>query len=206
MISASEAIERLKEGNRRFVSDEATGGIRAPQPKLSELADEQRPFATIIGCSDSRVPVELIFTQGLGDLFVIRIAGNIVSTTQLGSVEFAVRAFGTPLVVVLGHSNCGAVKATIDEIERPGELPSPHLSAIIDRIRPSVERVMAVVPGYDGSSLVQMAVEENVRAATGLLRDSSVIIEDRLSQGRLSIVGATFSLKTGVVEFLDSVE
>ncbi|MGD8413259.1 MAG: carbonic anhydrase [Candidatus Latescibacterota bacterium] len=204
MISAKEAIERLKQGNRQFVSDETTGGIRAPQPKLSELEDEQHPFATIIGCSDSRVPVELIFTQGLGDLFVVRVAGNVVSTTQLGSVEFAVRAFGTALVVVLGHSNCGAVKATVDEIERPGEVPSPHLSAIIDRIRPSVERMMSVEPGYDRPSLVQRAVEENVRAATRLLRDSSAIIEDRLSRGQLAVVGATFSLKTGVVDFLDS--
>ena len=143
MISAREAIERLREGNRRFVSDDPSGVTNVSQEELAELAAGQHPFAAIVGCSDSRVPVELVFDQGMGDLFVIRVAGNIISSSQIGSVEFAVMEFGTPLVVVMGHASCGAVAVTVDEIMSPTDQLSPHLSSIVERIRPSVEALLA---------------------------------------------------------------
>jgi len=138
VITAIEALERLREGNRRFVS-----GVRSLEPLMSqarrqEFVEGQQPFAVILGCSDSRVPVEIVFDQGLGDLFVIRVAGNIVAPSQIGSVEFAADRFGTRLVVVLGHTRCGAVLATLEELQPSAEKPSRNLSSIVDRIRPSV--------------------------------------------------------------------
>ena len=143
MISAREALERLREGNRRFASGVRSTDMLASQTRRSELAAGQEPFAIILGCSDSRVPAEIIFDQGLGDLFVIRVAGNIVAASQIGSVEFAADRFGTPLVVVLGHSRCGAVLATLEELMRPREKQSRNLRSIVDRIRPSVEALLA---------------------------------------------------------------
>jgi carbonic anhydrase len=135
--AASEALERLREGNRRFVSDLAKADGLSSRSRRAELVTGQRPFAIILGCSDSRVPAEIVFDQGLGDLFVIRVAGNIVAPSQIGSVEFAAERFGTRLVVVLGHSQCGAVLATLEELQRPRESQSRNLRSIVDRIRPS---------------------------------------------------------------------
>ena len=142
MISAREALERLREGNRRFASDTPNDTL-ATESRRRALAAGQEPFAIILGCSDSRVPAEIVFDQGLGDLFVIRVAGNIVAPSQIGSVEFAAERFGTRLVVVLGHSQCGAILATLEELQRPTENQSRNLRSIVDRIRPSVEALLA---------------------------------------------------------------
>ena len=139
MISVTEALERLKQGNLRFISDRPNQCIQTGQQHRASFLESQEPFAIILGCSDSRVPAELVFDQGLGDLFVIRVAGNIVAPSQVGSVEFAAERFGTRLVVVLGHSMCGAILATIEEMGRPEEVQSANLRSIVDRVRPAVE-------------------------------------------------------------------
>jgi len=203
MLSANEALERLRAGNRRFVNhvqihDPATSDLRRHQ-----LAAGQEPFAIIVGCSDSRVPAEQVFNQGLGDLFVIRIAGNIVSTTQIGSVEFAATSFVTPLVVVLGHSHCGAVRTTIDQLRQPKEDQSAGLRSIVDHIRPAVEPLLEAGPGHDTEALVAQAVRENIRVAVNDLQKGSAIIERLVEAGELMIVGAEYSLDTGIVDFFD---
>src|SRR3984893_4878605 len=162
MISARDALERLREGNRRFVSGVRRSDMLASQTRRSELAAGQEPFAIILGCSDSRVPAEIVFDQGLGDLFVIRVAGNIVASSQVGSVEFAAERFGTPLVVVLGHSRCGAIVATIEELTRAKGSQSRNLRSIVDRVRPSVEALLATELRHDPDALIGSAVRNNV--------------------------------------------
>jgi carbonic anhydrase len=175
----------------------------ASQTRRSELAAGQEPFAIILGCSDSRVPAEIIFDQGLGDLFVIRVAGNIVASSQIGSVEFAAERFGTPLVVVLGHSQCGAVLATLEELMRPREKQSRNLRSIVDRIRPSVEALLATELRHDSEACVRHAVRSNVRASANQLRHGSEVLEPLIQGARLLVVGAEYSLETGVVDFFD---
>lgn len=203
MISASEALKRLMEGNRRFVSGDRSGESLTGQARRSELATGQEPFAIILGCSDSRVPAELVFDQGLGDLFVIRVAGNIVASSQIGSVEFAAERFGTPLVVVLGHSQCGAVLATLEQIMRPREAQSPNLRSIVDRVRPSVETLLATDLKNDPDVLVQQAVRANVRASVNQLRHGSELLEQLILRRAFRVVGAEYSLESGVVEFFE---
>ncbi|MQA30822.1 MAG: carbonic anhydrase [Luteitalea sp.] len=205
MISASEALKRLCEGNRRFVSDVRGSAALVTQTRRSELAEGQEPFATILGCSDSRVPAEIVFDQGLGDLFVIRVAGNIVASSQIGSVEFAAERFGTPLVVVLGHSRCGAVLATLEELMRPREKQSRNLRSIVDRIRPSVEGLLATELRHDSEALVRHAVRANIRASANQVRHGSEVLEELIQKGRVLVVGAEYSLETGVVDFFDGV-
>ena len=205
MISASEALERLLEGNRRFVSDVRGSAALVTQTRRSELAEGQEPFAIILGCSDSRVPAEIVFDQGLGDLFVIRVAGNIVASSQIGSVEFAAERFGTPLVVVLGHSRCGAVLATLEELMRPREKQSRNLRSIVDRIRPSVEGLLATELRNDSEALVRHAVRANVRASANQVRHGSEVLEELIQKGRVLVVGAEYSLETGCVDFFDGV-
>jgi carbonic anhydrase len=205
MISAREALERLREGNRRFVSGVRRSDVLATQTRRHELATGQEPFAIILGCSDSRVPAEIVFDQGLGDLFVIRIAGNIVASSQVGSVEFAAERFGTPLVVVLGHSRCGAVLATLDELTQPRENQSRNLRSIVDRIRPSVEVLLATDLRHDPDALVRHAIRNNVRVSGNHLRQGSDILEGLIQRERLLVVGAEYSLETGVVDFFDGV-
>ncbi len=201
-IPAAEALARLREGNRRFASD--TGGLEAlhGHARRSDLVAGQRPFAIVLGCSDSRVPAELVFDQGLGDLYVIRVAGNIVAPSQIGSVEFAATQFGTRLVVVLGHSRCGAVLATLDELRRPAELQSRNLRSIVDRVRPSVESLLATEPARDPEALVREAVRANVRVSVNQLRHGSEILEHLIDHDGLVVVGAEYDLGTGVVAFL----
>jgi carbonic anhydrase len=203
MISASEALKRLMEGNRRFVSGDRSGESLTGQARRSELTTGQEPFAIILGCSDSRVPAELVFDQGLGDLFVIRVAGNIVASSQIGSVEFAAERFGTPLVVVLGHSQCGAVLATLEQIMRPREAQSPNLRSIVDRVRPSVETLLATDLKNDPDALVQQAVRANVRASVNQLRHGSELLEQLILRKAFRVVGAEYSLGSGVVEFFE---
>ena len=205
MISASDALERLREGNRRFVSDVRGSAARVTQTRRIELAEGQEPFAIILGCSDSRVPAEIVFDQGLGDLFVIRVAGNIVASSQIGSVEFAAERFGTPLVVVLGHSRCGAVLATLEELMRPREKQSRNLRSIVDRIRPSVEGLLATQLSHDSEALVRQAVRANIRASANHVRHGSEVLEELIEKGRVRVVGAEYSLETGVVDFFDGV-
>jgi carbonic anhydrase len=205
MITALEALERLREGNRRFVA-----GVRSLDALLSptrraELAAGQEPFAIILGCSDSRVPAELVFDQGLGDLFVIRVAGNVVASSQVGSVEFAAERYHTRLVVVLGHSQCGAVLATIQELQRPTGTQSRNLRSIVDRIRPSVEGLIETDLRHQPEELVRRSVRNNVRASVNHLRHGSSILENLIERDGLLVVGAEYSLETGAVEFFDGV-
>jgi len=204
LISAMEALERLREGNRRFVSGTRNGDM-ASLSRRNQLAAGQEPFAIILGCSDSRVPAEIVFDQGLGDLFVIRVAGNIVASSQIGSVEFAAERFGTPLVVVLGHSRCGAVIATLEELMQPREKQLRNLRSIVDRIRPSIEALLATELKHDPDALLRHAVRSNVRVSANQLKHGSEILERLIRQERLLVVGAEYSLETGIVEFFDGV-
>lgn len=205
MISAQQALEHLQEGNRRFVSEKQSEEARTGPTRRREVAAGQAPFAIILGCSDSRVPAEIIFDQGLGDLFVIRVAGNIVAPSQVGSVEFAAALYGTPLVVVLGHSQCGGILATLDELQQPSANQSPNLRSIVDRIRPSVEGLLATELRHDPEALVRQAVRANVRASANQLRHGSEVLERLIQHGGLRVVGAEYSLDDGVVEFFDGV-
>ena len=200
MISAQEAINRLKEGNERFVSGSPLLESLANPERRSELAAGQEPFAIILGCSDSRVPSEIVFDFSLGHLFVIRVAGNIVAPSQIGSIEFATERFGTRLVVVLGHQNCGAVSATLNELRQPSEDRSPNLSAIVDRVRPAVEPLMG--GDADEAELLQRAVKANIHQSVEQLRAGSDILTGQVRSDGLEIVGARYSLSTGQVEFL----
>jgi carbonic anhydrase len=205
MISAREALERLREGNHRFVSGVRSSDTFASQVRRSELAAGQEPFAISLGCSDSRVPAEIVFDQGLGDLFVIRVAGNIVAPSQIGSVEFAAERFGTRLVVVLGHSRCGAILATVEELGHPTEGQSRNLRSIVDRIRPSVEPLLATELRQDADALVRLAVRANIRASANHLRHGSEILEQLIQREGLLVVGAEYSLESGEVEFFEGV-
>jgi carbonic anhydrase len=204
MISARDALGLLRDGNRRFVADRERDA-RVGATRRNELTDRQEPFAIVLGCSDSRVPAEIVFDQGLGDLFVIRVAGNIVAPSQIGSVEFAAERFHTRLVVVLGHSGCGAIEATLDELKRPAGKQSRNLRAIVDRVRPSIEPLMSTDLRFDQPTLMQSAVRANVRASAGHLRHGSDLLEDLIARDGLLVVGAEYSLETGVVDFFEGV-
>jgi carbonic anhydrase len=203
MIPAHEALHRLREGNRRFTSNLRGEDTFLSQARHLELTTVQQPFAIILGCSDSRVPAEIVFDQGLGDLFVIRVAGNIVAPSQVGSVEFAAARFGTRLVVVLGHSQCGAILATLEELRRPTANQSRNLQSIVDRVRPSVEGLLQTDLRNDPEALVREAVRGNIRSSVDHLRHGSQVLEQLIQDDGLLVVGAEYSLETGVVEFLD---
>jgi carbonic anhydrase len=203
MIPAKEALQRLKDGNRRFVQGDHDPVVRGCPKRRNELVAGQTPFAVILGCSDSRVPSEIVFDQGIGDLFVIRVAGNIIAPTQIGSIEFAAEKFDTRLVIVMGHSDCGAVHATLEELERPQESRSPNLKTIVDRIRPAVEPLLERDPLPAPAELVELAVRANIHASVDHLRHGSEILEDLITLNGLLIVGAEYSLETGEVEFFD---
>ncbi|MFN2444176.1 MAG: carbonic anhydrase [Vicinamibacterales bacterium] len=204
MIAAQEAMERLRQGNRRFASDAGNQNTLSNEARRRELTMGQQPFAIILGCSDSRVPAEIVFDQGPGALFVIRVAENIVAPSQVGSVEFAAERFGTRLVVVLGHSQCGAILATLEELARPSANQSRNLRSIVDRIRPSVEALLTTELGHHADALVGQAVRANIRASADHLRHGSEVLEQLTRKGLL-IVGAEYSLETGVVDFFDGV-
>lgn len=203
MLTALEALDRLREGNLRFVADIKNLNTMPNRARRIELTSGQEPFAIILGCSDSRVPAELVFDQGLGDLFVIRVAGNIVAPSQVGSVEFAAGQFCTRLVVVLGHTNCGAITATLDELRRPTENQSRNLRSIVDRVRPSVETLLETELKNDHHALIHQAVRANIRASANQLRHGSEILENLIQRDGLMVVGAEYSLETGLVDFFD---
>ena len=201
MITAQDALQRLKEGNSRFVKGALNPDMLRYETRRKQLREHQEPFAIIVGCSDSRVPVEIVFDQGLGDLFVIRVAGNIVSHTQLGSIEFAAGYLGARLVVVLGHTNCGAMDAALEAVRR-GTLPaSENLRLMVDKIRPSAERALARGGNSSRAELVDLVGRENVRNTVDAIRNTPGIIRQFAEEGDLMVVGADYSLETGAVEF-----
>jgi carbonic anhydrase len=204
MLTALDALARLRDGNRRFVAGEPSAWGTSHAARRADLVTGQEPFAILLGCSDSRVPAELVFDQGFGDLFVIRVAGNIVAPSLVGSVEFAASRFGTRLVVVMGHSKCGAVTATLEELQGRATTRSKNLRAIVDRIRPAVEGLVAGRHD-DPDALVHEAVRANVRASADHLRHGSELLERLTLEDGFAVVGAEYSLETGVVEFFDHV-
>ena len=203
MIPAIEALQRLRDGNRRFVSGARSLDTITNQNRFSDFVNGQTPIAVILGCSDSRVPVEIVFDQGLGDLFVIRVAGNIVAPSQIGSVEFAAERFGTRLVVVLGHTRCGAIAATLEQLQRPIDLQSCHLGSIVDLIRPAVQGLLTTDLRNDRDALAREAVRANVRVSADALRHGSKVLERLIATEGLHVVGAEYSLETGVVDVFD---
>ena len=205
MITATEALQQLKEGNQRFVHSRLRKvKDLTNRDRRSEVIDVHEPFAIVLGCSDARVPLEILFDHGLGHLFVIRVAGNIVAPSQMGSIEFAAERFATRLVVVLGHSKCGAIKATVEQLETPDEIRSPNLASIVDRIRPSVEPLFANGSDRNHDELLHDAMLANVRASVDQLRHGSAILENLVKNHDLQIVGAEYSIETGQVDFLDN--
>ncbi len=202
MISPLEALERLRQGNRRFAD-----GIRRaealPQEKREQFVAGQAPFAAVLACSDSRAPVEQIFDQGYGDLFVIRVAGNIAAPSQIGSAEFAAAKLGARLLVALGHTRCGAVEATLESLRRPDEKLSDNLAAIVRHIRPAVEPLLNEAPLNDGDALLNEAMRANVRRTAQTLRRDSEILRNLIDEGNLLVIGAAYSLESGLVDFFD---
>ena len=201
MITAQEALTRLKEGNARFVKNVNSDVASVIQTKRPELVEVQAPLAIVLGCSDARVPAELVFDQSLGDLFVIRVAGNVVAPSGIGSVEFAALNFGTPLVVVLGHSRCGAISATVDVLTGNSKIPSQNLHSIVKRIRPAVETLLCTELRHDHKALIEQSVRANVRASVEHLSSGSSTLENLINEGKLLVVGAEYSLETGEVDF-----
>jgi carbonic anhydrase len=204
-ITPAGALRRLREGNERFsadpnfVDDHLEGDVRRP-----ELTGCQEPFAAVLGCSDSRVPVEEVFGQGPGQLFVVRVAGNVVTPTQLGSLEFAVVELGVRLIVVLGHSGCGAVAATLDRVSSGGSSrpPIPHFESIIERI----SRAVLAAPPSDresGPPEWEEAVERNVRQSCADIRSESTTLAELIRSHALRVVGAVYDVESGRVEFVD---
>ena len=205
MIPASEALKLLREGNERFVAGFRSSSSRPSQRLRYKLVDGQNPFAIILGCSDSRVPAEMVFDQGLGDLFVILVAGNVVAPSQVASVEFAAEAFETLLVVVMGHSQCGAVSTTIKELKLPLQRRSQNMQAIVGRIQPSVVSMMDVTDEQDYELLLERSIRANIRSSANHLRHGSPLLEELIQTNGLVVVGAEYSLETGAVEFFDGV-
>ncbi|HZR03774.1 MAG TPA: carbonic anhydrase [Burkholderiales bacterium] len=205
MIPAIEALDRLREGNLRYASNVRSLDTLLSHTRRADLVTRQEPFAIVLGCSDSRVPAELVFDQGLGDLFVIRVAGNIVAPSQVGSVEFAATQFGTRLVVVLGHSQCGVILATLEELQRPVENQSRSLRSIVDRVRPAIQPLFATELRHDNEQLIEHSVRANVRASVNHLRHGSDILERLIQEEGLLVVGAEYSLETGKVDFFEGV-
>jgi carbonic anhydrase len=202
-LPGPEALARLMDGNRRYVQN-----VRSVDSMLSHSRrdlQQQRPIAIVLGCSDSRAPAEVVFDQGLGDLFVIRVAGNIVAPSQVGSVEFAAERFGTRLVVVMGHSRCGAIEAAIEAVMNKGASSSRNMMSIVDRVRPSIEILAATELARDPVRLRREATRANVRTSVGQLRHSSEIIERLVDRGGLLVVGAELDLETGEVDCFDGV-
>ncbi len=195
MIAPQDALERLRAGNARFVQGAPNP---SPQSRLDALGP-QRPFAAVLGCSDSRCPVEAIFDQGFGELFVVRVAGNVADATQVGSLEFAVRALGVRLILVLGHQNCGAVQAAL---QRPADLPSA-LGSLVDRIEPAIDGLRPDAGAEPSDILLANAVAANARHTANALHAGSPLIDHEVAGGRVAIASAVYAFDTGIVTFLD---
>jgi carbonic anhydrase len=200
-LSAQAALERLREGNIRYAQN-----VRSVDSLVSHSRRDmasQSPVAIVLGCSDSRAPAEIVFDQGLGDLFVIRVAGNIVAPSQIGSVEFAAERFGTRLVVVMGHTQCGAIDATLEAIAAPAGARSPNLQSIVKRVRPAIEALAQTELARDPVRLRREAMRANVRASVNHLRHGSEVIERLAEEEILLVVGAELDLTTGLVDFFE---
>jgi carbonic anhydrase len=202
-LAPEAALQRLINGNRRFRDEKASSMARAWSSELARA--QQRPFAIVLGCSDSRTPIEIIFDEGFGALFVVRIAGNIVAPSVVGSIEFAASQFGTRLVVVMGHTRCGAVGATLEAIQTGNAPASQNQRAITERIRPHIESLLRVPTNATPEQLARKAVRANVRASADHLRHSTAQLEELVMKGRIAIVGAEYELETGTVHFFDGV-
>jgi carbonic anhydrase len=198
------ALNRLKEGNQRFIANVRGIDALLSQQRRADLVAQQKPFAIVLGCSDSRAPAEILFDQGLGDLFVIRVAGNIVAPSQIASVEFAAQRFGIPLVVLMGHTRCGAIEATLEAIAQPQDEPNP-LRSIVDRVRPAIEPLTQTELARDPERLRQQCVRANVRTGANHLRHGSPAMERMVADGQVIVVGAEYDLESGVVDFFDGV-
>jgi len=203
MVPGIEALERLREGNRRYVT-----GVGQNRPigsmRRAELVTGQEPHAIILGCADSRVPPELLFDHGLGELFVVRVAGNVATKTQIGSIELAVERFSTRLIVVLGHTGCGMVLETLrSALERGDEELSPSLSTLVAEIQPVITALLSESNEHDPDTLLRRAVRANVRNSVRRLRTQSEILERLTQTDDLCVVGAEYSLETGEVYFFD---
>ena len=202
-VSAEEALALLQDGNARFVEGDRCVDTYQSHTKIKEHLEGQAPFAIVLGCSDSRVPVEIIFDVGLGDLFVVRVAGNVVAPTLIGSIELAAEKFGPRLVVVLGHSGCGAVDVTLSMLEdKDAEAPG-NVNAIVERIRPAIEPLANAADGSDRNELMRQSVRANVRAGVEALRHGSNTLERLVRDDGLLVVGAEYSLETGTVDFFE---
>lgn len=197
------ALRRLVAGNARFMNGVRSVHALASPRQRGDLVAGQSPFAIVLSCSDSRAPAELLFDQGLGDLFVIRVAGNVVAPSGIGSAEFAAATFGTRLVVVMGHSSCGAVKATLDVLRGAATVPSDNIRDIVDRIRPSAQTVLELGAERTAEQLLGDAVRANVRLSVDHLRHGSRILEDLVREGQVAIVGGVYDLASGHVDYLD---
>jgi carbonic anhydrase len=202
-VPAPEVLRRLREGNQRYVANVRSLDSLLSYTRRAELSAGQAPIAVILGCSDSRVPAEVVFDQGLGDLFVVRVAGNIVAPSQTGSVEFAASLFGLQLVVVLGHTHCGAIRATVDELTGHPPPQSRNLRFIVDAVRPAVEPLMSTPLAADETALLREAGRANIRQTVGRLRHGSPLIEQLIAENGLVVVGAEYDLSTGVVDFFE---
>lgn len=200
-IQHDEALEKLRAGNGRFVQNVRSIEALASQYRRDSLVAGQAPFATVLSCSDSRVPSEIVFDCGLGDLFIVRVAGNIVAPSIVGSVEFAAATFGTELVVVMGHTRCGAIRAAVDTLTGHAGDTSENVRDIVDRITPAIDDIVRT--GGREDHAVQAAVRANVRASANHLRQRSHILASRIAEGRLVVVGAEYALETGQVDFFD---
>jgi carbonic anhydrase len=201
MMNADKALQMLIEGNERYIEGTADGAELTISTRRQGIKDGQNPFAVILGCSDSRVPAELVFNRGLGDLFVIRVAGNIVAPSQIGSVEFACQHFGTQLVVVLGHSHCGAINATVDSLMDDPDKLSPNVASIVDRVTPAVHPIVKRNQFKDREDLVHQAMRANVEQSVNGLQMRSRFLRELVGSGQIKIVGAEYSIETGVVDF-----
>ena len=197
ILTPYEALERLKEGNRRFLAGEPARGVEDPKRRLA-LAQPQAPFAVLVSCSDSRVPPEILFRRGLGELFIVRNAGNTVDTVALGSIEYAVAVLGVPLVVVLGHERCGAVEAALSVVEKNTVYPG-SLNQMIEPIVPAA--LIAKSSGAKGDALIDAAVRENIRRVVNRLRNSEPVLIEPMRAGQVKIVGARYDLDDGEVDF-----
>lgn len=198
--TAEEAKQLLVEGNQRYVTGKVLNDDLSSSKREDLVKNGQHPFATILTCSDSRVSPEILFDQGLGDVFIIRTAGNVVEPVDIGSIEYGVEHLHTPVLVVMGHSNCGAVKATVEAVEK-GDKMEGNIGAILTKIKPSVDKVKAA--GASGDDLFKNAENENIKAVIAEIEAKSPVVKELVEQGKLKILGAKYHLDTGQVEWLE---
>ena len=196
-MTADQALDALKQGNARFVSGAVARPDQGKFRREETAKNGQKPFVTVLSCSDSRVPVELLFDRGVGDIFSVRIAGNVAEDGGIGTVEYGVDHLGTPLLVVLGHTKCGAVTATVQKADVHGKLP-----VLVEKIQPAVEKTAAAKPNLSGGDFVQAAIEANVWQAVGDIMAASPMLAEKVKAGQLKVMGAMYDIASGQVSWL----